>query len=104
MPAENLRQPIEARRRVDRLLDKRDDRERRSIEMARQFAELNTYLDLAPKVTVALEQLNEQLFQRLLGTVEEKLTIALQEILEQPIRFKATAEFKRGAAAVEFCI
>ena len=72
--------------------------------MAREFAELNAYLELAPEVTAALDQLNQQLFQQLLGTVQEKLTIALQEILEQPIVFKATADFKRGAATVEFCI
>jgi ABC-type glutathione transport system ATPase component len=55
-------------------------------------------------VTQALEALNEQLFQKLLGAVQEKLTIALQEILEQPIVVKAEADFKRGAATVEFSI
>ena len=45
--------------------------------------------------------LNQQLFQQLLGTVQEKLTVALQEILEQPIVLKAEADFKRGAATVE---
>ena len=57
-----------------------------------------------PQVTLALEQLSEQLFQQLLGTVQEKLTVALQEILEQPIVFKAAADFKRGAATVEFWV
>src|SRR3954452_25460274 len=85
------RQCAELRRRVDRLLDQREAREGRSIQMAREFTELNAYLDLAPQVTAALEQLSQQLFQQLLGTVQEKLTIALQEILEQPIVFKATA-------------
>jgi hypothetical protein len=99
-----LRAPHEARRRADRLLDLRETRERRSVQLAKEFAELNAYLDVAPKVTLALEQLSEQLFQQLLGTVQEKLTIALQEILEQPIQFKAAADFKRGAATVEFCI
>ncbi len=55
-------------------------------------------------MTVALEQLNEQLFKQLLGLVQEKLTIALQEILDQPIKLKADADFKRGAATVEFWI
>jgi hypothetical protein len=96
--------PTETRRRVDRLLDWREARERRSIQMARQFADLNAYLETAPQVTLALEALNQQLFQQLLGTVQEKLTVALQEILEQPIVFKAAADFKRGAATVEFCI
>jgi predicted ATPase len=72
--------------------------------MAAQFDRLHAYLALAPQVTQALEQLNEQLFQQLLGTVQEKLTVALQEILEQPLVVKADADFKRGAATVEFSI
>jgi ABC-type glutathione transport system ATPase component len=99
-----VRPPAELRRRVDRLLDRRDALQRRSIDLADQFDNLNAYLALAPQVTQALELLNEQLFQKLLGTVQEKLTVALQEILEQPIVVKAAAEFKRGAATVEFSI
>ena len=99
-----LRSPQEARRRADRLLDQREARERRSVQMAKEFGELNAYLEVAPQVTSALEKLSQQLFQQLLGTVQEKLTIALQEILEQPIQFKAAADFKRGHATVEFCI
>jgi ABC-type glutathione transport system ATPase component len=99
-----LRCPDDARRRADRLLGKRDDHVRRSQRLASRFAELNEYLAVAAKVTVALEQLNEQLFRQLLGVVQEKLTIALQEILDQPISLRADAEFKRGAATVEFWI
>ena len=102
--AAELRSPAEARRRIDRLSDKRDDRVKESRRLAARFDELNAYLPVAEKVTLALEQLSEQLFQQLLGMVQEKLTIALQEILEQPIKFRATADFKRGAATVEFCI
>ena len=102
-PAE-LRAPGDVRRQCDRLLDKLTDRVGRSRCLARRFDELNQYLAVAEKVTGALEQLNQQLFQQLLGIVQEKLTIALQEILEQPIQFKATAEFKRGAATVEFSV
>src|SRR5262245_8351106 len=99
-----LRPPHEARRRADKLLHSREERELRSIELARRFAELNEYLAIADRVTAALEQLSEQLFQQLLVTVQEKLTIALREILEQPIEFKAAADFKRGAATVEFWV
>ena len=55
-------------------------------------------------MTAALEQLGDQLFRQLLSVVEDKLTIALQEILEQPIKFRAEADFKRKAATVEFSI
>jgi hypothetical protein len=61
-------------------------------------------LAIADQVTAALEQLNEQLFRQLLTVVEEKLTIALHEILQQPIALKAEADFQRGAAAVTFHI
>ena len=98
------RSAADLRRRVDRLIDKREDRNKRSQRLAKEFARVNRYLETADKVTVALEQLSEQLFQQLLGVVQEKLTVALQEILEQPIRFRAEADFKRGAATVEFSV
>ena len=52
----------------------------------------------------ALEVLSGQLFQRTLDLIQKNLTIALQEVLEQPIHLKATADWKRGAATVEFWI
>ena len=100
----DLRAPADARRRTDRLIDKRDDRVTESRRLAGRFDQLNAYLAVADKVTVALEQLNEELFQQLLGIVQEKLTVALQEILDQPIHFRAQADFKRGATTVEFWI
>jgi ABC-type glutathione transport system ATPase component len=72
------------------------------MQLVRRLDALNDYLAIAGEVTVALERLNDQLFQQLLATVQEKLTIALREILEQPIEFKAEATFERGAAAVKF--
>ncbi|HEY4311740.1 MAG TPA: DNA repair protein [Pirellulales bacterium] len=99
-----VRSLAETRRRIDRLIDKRDDRVRDSQRLASKFAQLNAYLSVADQVTVALEKLSEQLFQELLDVVQEKLTIALQEILDQPIKFRAQADFKRGVATVEFWI
>jgi ABC-type glutathione transport system ATPase component len=69
-----------------------------------RLGELAGYLGVADKVTDALELLSQRLFKELLGVVEEKVTIALQEILEQPIRLRADADFKRGAATVDFWI
>lgn len=99
-----LRPAADVRRRVDRLLYCRDEKQSRSIKLAHDFDVLNAYLKIAGDVTVALENLNEQLFQELLAIVENNLTVALQEILEQPLRLKAKTEFKRDMAAVEFCI
>jgi ABC-type glutathione transport system ATPase component len=101
---ESLANPADARRQVSLLLAKRHEREKRSVRMAKEFEVVNAYLATADQVTAALEQLSQQLFRQLLSLVEEKLTIALQEILEQPIKFHADADFKRGAATVEFWI
>jgi DNA repair exonuclease SbcCD ATPase subunit len=106
MPGETtpLTQSVEARRRLEKLLNKRDERVKRSQKLASQFAELNHYLSIADKVTSALDQLTDNLLKQLLGIVEQKLTIAVQEILDQPLAFKAKVEFQRMATSVEFWI
>ncbi len=92
------------RRRVDQLdfALQRTDQELRRIEVRRE--ELQSYLKTAEKVSSALETLNQELFAKLLKTVEEKITIALQEVLEQPIQFRAQAGFARNNSSVEFWI
>lgn len=85
-------------------MGRRQEREQQAAEVQRRLGELAGYLGIADKVTDALEILSQRLFKELLGVVEEKTTIALQEILEQPIRLRADADFKRGAATVEFWI
>lgn len=102
--AASLPQPVEARRRLDKLLNKREERVKRSQKLAAQFAELNHYLSIADKVTSALDQLTDNLLKQLLTIVEQKLTIALQEILDQPLAFKAKVEFQRMATSVDFWI
>lgn len=99
-----LRSAADARRRADVLLDRHKERQRRSVKLAREFEELNAYLAIAGDVTVALEDLGRKLFEQLLAVVEANLTLALQEILEQPLRLKAMTEFQRDMAAVKFCI
>jgi DNA repair exonuclease SbcCD ATPase subunit len=99
-----LKSPLAVRQRLERLLGRRQEREHQAAEIRVRLAELADYLGVADKVTEALEILSHRLFKNLLGLVEEKTTIALQEILEQPIRLRADAEFKRGAATVEFWI
>ncbi len=98
------RSPSSARRRADRLLDRRNDRVAQSQQLAAAFGNLNGYLAVGEKVTAALEQLSDKLFQELLNVVQEKLTLALQEILDQPLKFRAEAGFKRNAATVDFSI
>ena len=45
-------------------------------------------------MTVSLESLSQQLFRELLDIIEAKLTIALQEVLEQPIQLKAEVQWR----------
>ncbi len=82
----------------------RGELQTRQSELATQLAEIGSYLAIADKVTLALEKLSNDLFQRELGVIETTLTQALQEVLDQPVMFKATASFKRDAASVEFSI
>lgn len=49
-----------------------------------------------------LETLSDRLFKDLLKVVNA--TIALQEVLEQPLRLRADAQFKHNMASVEFWI
>jgi ABC-type glutathione transport system ATPase component len=99
-----LKSPAAARHRLERLMGRRQDREDQAAKVQASLSKLASYLAISDKVTDALELLNQRLFKELLGVVEEKTTIALQEILEQPLRLRADAEFKRGAASVEFWI
>lgn len=99
-----LRPPDQAAKLLDRLKHCRDDRVVESRKLAKRFGEVNQYLEIADQVTVALESLSDQLFDQILRIVQEKLSIALQEILEQPIRLKAEAGFSRNSATVSFCI
>src|SRR6476659_7134732 len=66
------------------------------IETERDLSDVRAYLTLSQKVTVALESLSRQLFRELLNVIEEKLSIALQEVLEQPIRLKADVQWRRN--------
>ncbi len=78
----------------------KEDRDRTRISLG----EIRDYLALSGKVSAALEALNQQLFRKLLDVIEEKLSIALQEVLEQPIVLKADVDWKRNAASVDFWI
>lgn len=97
-----VQSPVTVRRRADRLAGIREqllvDRNSKNKELD----EFSAYLQIAGKVSAALELLSEELFQRVLSVIEENLTIALQEVLEQPIQLKTSADWKRGGATVKF--
>ena len=99
-----LKSPAELRKRADRVVWRREQINRDLKQADRELEVLQEYLGIADQVTEALDSLSQKLFEEVLGMLQDKLTIALQEVLEQPIKFKASASFKRGAASVDFSI
>jgi len=98
------RDPAAARRLLDRLSGQRDLLSGQHKRVQTELANLRAYLDVSSRVSTALEALSHQLFEELLGTIQDKLTIALQEVLDQSITFRARADWKRGAASVDFWV
>lgn len=99
-----LTAPAEVRKRTDRLLWKSDQAQTQLKSSQADLKKVDGYLAISERVSDALEALNQQLFKELLTVVEEKLTIALQEVLDQPISLHAEVEFKRGSSAVDFWV
>lgn len=92
------------RQQVQQLVWRKNERQRQLDLNKNELAEVLSYLELAPEVTDALESLSNNLFARDLEILEEKLSIALSEVLKQPIRFQAELKFKSNYANVEFSV
>ncbi|MBS3732407.1 MAG: ATP-binding protein [Desulfobacterales bacterium] len=99
-----LRSPAGVRQRFTRLSAWREQARNEAARTETRLEEIRRYLSISEKVSEALESLNQKLFRELLDVIEDKLTIALREVLEQPISLKAEVEWKRNAASVEFWI
>ena len=92
------------RNRLHRIEGKRDELTAQQADLEKKLASVNGFLSIAESVTAALEQLGNDIFKRQLTLIENTMTKALQEVLEQPIVFKTHCTFKRDAASVEFLI
>jgi len=101
---EQLPSPAGLRQTFTRLAAWQEQTRKEADRVATRLAAIRRYLALSEKVAAALETLNEQLFRELLDLIENKLTIALQEVLDQPIELKAAVDWKRNAASVDFWI
>jgi len=99
-----LAPPSAIRRHLDKLIVQRDLLADQHEKVEAELRTLRAYLDVSGRVSTALERLSKQLFAELLSTIEQKLTIALQEVLELPITFHARAEWKYGTASVNFWV
>jgi len=69
-----------------------------------ELQKVHDYLSIADAVDDALDKLSEQLFGKIAKAIEDNLTLALQEVLEQNITLKVTRDCKRGRATIGFHI
>ena len=99
-----IRSPQNTLNRLDKLAWQFEAAEKRLTQTDTQIHDLESFLEVAERTTAALELLSKSLFEKVLGVLEVNLTRAIQEVLGQPIEFKSNADFKRGAAAVNFSI
>ena len=99
-----LEPPVALRKTLDRLRWQRDQLQGELQTTDEKLEAAKVYLELADQVTDALDELSQTLFEQVLGVLQEKLSIAIQEVLDQPVMFRADASFKRGAANLEFSV
>jgi ABC-type glutathione transport system ATPase component len=97
--------PSGLRKRCDRLLWQQQQDAKRLADERAKLMQIDEYLAIAPAVDDALDKLSEAMFGSLTRVIEQQLTIALQEVLDQPdLALKVEREFKRGAATMRFFV
>ena len=101
---QELSSPKALQRRCWELAAVRKQKIKEAALLADQMQQTEQYIAISDQVSEALETLSGQLFEQQLKLIQEKLTIALQEVLEQPLKLKAVAEWKRNGASVDFQI
>lgn len=69
-----------------------------------RLTELQREIELEPKVEEAMNQLSQHLFNDVAQLLEDKLTTALEEVLDQPLKFRAETRLRAGSATVRFWI
>ncbi len=97
--------PLPSPAAVRRLYERLDERRQTLAgDLARnraRLAELDDEIALAPAVEQALEALSQELFGKLATVIEQHLTLALQEVLGQPIRLRVKQDFRYGGATLD---
>ncbi len=101
---QELRSPKALQRRCDKLAAVHGLQHKKAKQLTGQIKDAEQYIAISDQVTEALETLSSQLFEQQLEMIQEKMTIALQEVLEQPLKLKAVSAWKRNAASVQFHI
>jgi len=103
-PQQELSSPKALQRRCWELAAVRKQKSKEAALLTDQMQQTEQYIAISDQVSEALETLSGQLFEQQLELIQEKLTIALQEVLEQPLKLKAVAEWKHKGASVDFQI
>ncbi len=96
--------PTVARQLLIRLQERRESRLRDQARLREVLATLEQGIRLAPAVGEAIEALQGELFRALTSSLEKNLSTALQEVLEQPIVFRAKPEVRRNQIEIDFSI
>jgi hypothetical protein len=87
-----------------RLETRRDLIQSDRLEKGNEFDKVTAYLGISDAVILALDKLSEQLFGRIVSILEEKLTLALHDVLDLSLELKIDRDFKRGVATMDFYI
>ncbi len=96
--------PAVIQSRYDVLQGRRHQMQVESERCQRTIDELQRFLGLEAAVLSALDHLDRELFREITSLLEEKLSIALQEILEQNIQLKVHSSVSHGSIGLEFSI
>lgn len=97
-----LPSPARLQNRLNHLLSQRELIQEQRNQRAADLAAVNEYLGIADAVDEALDKLSEQLFGKIVTVLEQNLTLALADVLEQSIQLKVDRSYKRGAATLSF--
>ncbi len=87
-----------------RLQERREHHRREQTRIETALTVVEEGIRLAPEVTAAIDALQAEMFQALTSMLEQNLTVALQEVLEQPIVFKAVPTIRRNQIEIDFAI
>lgn len=92
------------RERVHALKGEKTLLEEQIQQLNQDIASLGGYLAINEDVERALDQLSELLLGSVARVLEEQLTVAVQEVLQQPVALKVDRAFRRGVMTMDFSI
>lgn len=100
----SLQDPTDLLKKYYRLEERCNIAQKEVSKLTLSLNEVEKFLELEPKVLQALDTLDHQLFQEITSLLENKLSIALQEVLEQNIQLKVKPILSHGSVGFAFSI